>query len=141
MQNPSASQAHSPAIMQRRTTIPLALLTARVRTRQRRKLDIEPIAGRREREILWAGMGRVRLPRPLRARFELSQHQRSFIVTHASPRCKGQVAGLDMVELVWSGSGAATARSGSLYRRNRDEIAGPKAWRPSGHRFRGRNRL
>ena len=46
-----------------------------------------------------------------------------------------------MVELVWSGSGAATARSGSLYRRNRDEIAGPKAWRPSGHRFRGRNRL
>ena len=43
-----------------------------------------------------------------------------------------------MVELVWSGSGAAAARSGSRHRRNGDEIAGNKGWRPSGHRFRGR---
>ena len=46
-----------------------------------------------------------------------------------------------MVELVWSGSGAAAARSGSRHCRHRDEIAGNKGWRPSGHRFRGRNRL
>ena len=47
-------------------------------------------------------MGRARLPRPLKAVFEPTQHHGSFVVTKGSSGWKGWAERLEIVDFVWS---------------------------------------